>query len=513
MAKLQSAGTRKGTRHWDYGDTWDPSIEKKALDPRRIFDPVKEADSFVAAVLPKISNVFETFGEETAGGLGATWNLQDPRVTADIVNRDNRLRGVTDTTWQAVQVAILDGEMAGEGIDKIAKRIGKVFTQAKGYRARMIARTETIGAANAGSYYAAEASEVVGSKIWLAAVDHRTRSSHVSADGQKVALDRKFQVGAATMKYPGDPAGGPSETINCRCTVLYERAVDEIEGEDVEDEIVPVPTPASPDTPDAKPVPATSRTGRTTATTHLPDRVTKPVKKKLDRRLQRYVEVGGEEIGTGTKVHKGVMAGRKRIDEVHAAPTDLPVIPIQQTSGTRTLGSYRYTTRGGEAMDLNVSSAKDTQASVFVHEFGHYFDHQDFGKAKTFSSVEASQGVPDAVLKEWWDAVEQTEAVKTLRSMTGRDATIRKISHVTEDGRVIDLRVDYDFVRYLLNPREMFARSYAQWIATETGDVGLLKEILEDETFGPYPGQWSPEDFAPLAKAFRKVFKTAGLIE
>lgn len=434
-------------------------------------------------------------------------------MTADILNRDNRLRQTTETTWQAVQVAIVDGEMAGEGIDKIAKRIGRVFTQAKGYRARMIARTETIGAANAGSYYGAEASGVVGAKVWLAAVDHRTRSSHVTADGQKVPLDRLFQVGAASMKYPGDPAGGPSETINCRCTVLYERAVDDVAQEDPEDEVVAVPTPASPDTPDAPPVPKIGP-GRKVATAHLPDRVTKPVKRKLDRRLQRYVEVGGEEIGTGTKVHKGVKAAQARIDEVHSAPEGMKSIPIQQTSGEKTLGSYRYGTRTGEAMDLNVSSAKSTQASVFTHEFGHYFDHQDFGKAGAFSSVEAANGLPDAVLAEWWDAIQETEAIKTLRDYLPRkDNPVLRITHVMPDGRVIEVRPNYDYIRYLLDPREMFARSYAQWIATETGDAGLLKEILEDETFGPYPGQWSPEDFAPLAKAFRKVFKAAGLIE
>lgn len=512
LAKLRSAGTRKGTRHWDYGDTWDPSIEKKAIDPRRVMDPAKEADAFVAEVLPTITNVYEAFGEETAQGLGVAWNLQDPEVTADLLARDNRLRGVVDTTWEAVQTAIVDGEMAGEGIDAIAKRIGGVFSQAKGYRARMIARTETIGAANAGSFRGAKASGVVGSKVWLAAVDHRTRSTHVSADGQTVGLDEKFSVGAARMDYPGDPSGGAAEVVNCRCTMLYERSVDDVAAPDAPEEITPVPTDASPETPDAKPIPATGP-GKKVATAHLPDRVTKPVKRKWDRTQRAYVETGGDPIGPGTKVQKGVTAARKRIDEVHASPDGMPAIPIQQTSGEKTLGAYRYTTRAGDAMDLNVSSAKSTQSSVFTHEFGHYFDHQDFGKARSFSSVEAANGVPDAALKEWWDAVSESEAVKTLQGLRPRkDNPVLKLTHVMDDGRVIDLRVDHDYVRYLLDPREVFARSYAQWIATETGDASMLKEILEDGTFGPYPGQWSEEDFAPIAKAFRKVFKAAGLI-
>ena len=507
LAKLASAGTRKGTRHWDYGDTWDPTIEKKALDPRRVFDPAKEADTFVAEVLPAISNVYEAFGEETSQGLGVAWNLHDPAVTSDLLHRSDRLRGTVETTWLKVQVAIADGEIAGESIDGIAKRIGRVFTQAKGYRARMIARTETIGAANAGSFRGAKASGVVGHKVWLAAIDHRTRSSHVSADGQKVALDGKFSVGISQMDYPGDPSGGAAEVINCRCTMLYERAVSDVSAPDAPTEITPVPTEAATGTPEA-PRPATGP-GNKPAASHLPERVTKPVRRKWNRATRQYEDTGGDPIGPGTKVQKGVNAGRKRIEEVHSAPPDMPAIPLQQTSGERKLGSYEFT-RSGKPVAINVSSAKNSQSSVFAHEFGHYFDHQDFGSAGTFSSEEAARGVPDAILKEWWDAVEKSDAITTLRSLTGKDAA--RLTHVMADGRVIEIRTDYDFVRYLLDPREIWARSYAQWIATETGDASMLAE-LQGTFNGPYPAQWTDEDFSAVAKAFRKVFKSAGLIE
>lgn len=236
MAKLRSVKARRGTRHWDYGASYDPSIEKKALNPRRIFDPEREADAFVRAVGPEVETIYHAFGESTAESLGVAYNLRDERVAADLLARSNRLRGVVDTTWEKVQEAILDGEAAGESIDGISKRIGNVFTQAKGYRSRMIARTETIGASNAGSLGAALSSGVVGQKQWLAASDHRTRSSHVSADGQIVAVNRPFQVGAAEMAHPGDPAGGPSETINCRCSMLFIRGqAPEVEGDDLID--------------------------------------------------------------------------------------------------------------------------------------------------------------------------------------------------------------------------------------------------------------------------------------
>jgi SPP1 gp7 family putative phage head morphogenesis protein len=196
------------------------------VDPTKVFDLGAEQEAFSKAVLPTVTNVYETFGEGTAQGLGVSFNLRDENVARDILERDNRLRGTVETTWHAVQEAIIDGEAVGEGIDGISKRIGRVFEQAKGYRARMIARTETIGASNAASLQAADSSGVVGKKTWLAASDPRTRASHVSADGQTVDVKKAFKVGASSMMHPGDPNGGARETVNCRCSMIFERLPD-----------------------------------------------------------------------------------------------------------------------------------------------------------------------------------------------------------------------------------------------------------------------------------------------
>lgn len=57
-------------------------------------------------------------------------------------------------------------------------------------------------------------------KQWNAALDARTRDSHLKIDGEIKNLDEKFSNG---LLYPGDPAGKASEVINCRCT-LSQRA-------------------------------------------------------------------------------------------------------------------------------------------------------------------------------------------------------------------------------------------------------------------------------------------------
>lgn len=243
LRKLRAASTRKGTRHWDYGADFDPAKEKKAIDPAKVFPLEAETEAFTAAAFPPIENIYQSFGAGTGNALGVAFNLRDPAVAADILARSNRLARATETTWNKVQEAIIDGEAEGETIDGIQKRIGRVFTQAKGYRSRVIARTETVGAMNAGSYRAADQSGVVEKKVWLAAVDHRTRSTHVTADGQAVAMKKKFAVGASRMDHPGDPAGGAKEVVNCRCSMIFKRtaadapdvALADIEPAEVED--------------------------------------------------------------------------------------------------------------------------------------------------------------------------------------------------------------------------------------------------------------------------------------
>lgn len=57
-------------------------------------------------------------------------------------------------------------------------------------------------------------------KQWDATLDGNTRESHRQVDGEIRELDEKFSNG---LMYPGDPAGGAAEVVNCRC-VAHTRA-------------------------------------------------------------------------------------------------------------------------------------------------------------------------------------------------------------------------------------------------------------------------------------------------
>ena len=65
-------------------------------------------------------------------------------------------------------------------------------------------------------------------KQWDATLDNRTRKRHRRVDGEIRELDERFSNG---LLYPGDPAGGASEVIHCRCALLQRAkwALDEAE--------------------------------------------------------------------------------------------------------------------------------------------------------------------------------------------------------------------------------------------------------------------------------------------
>jgi hypothetical protein len=132
-----------------------------------------------------------------------------------------RIGGVEMTTRANIIRAIARGFVDGLGQDKIAARILEVIPVISRARAKVIARTETHGAANYGSLQATLATGLDMDKEWLAAEDERTRDTHVAANGQTVGIEERFSIGGSFMAYPGDPEGPAEEVINCRCALGY----------------------------------------------------------------------------------------------------------------------------------------------------------------------------------------------------------------------------------------------------------------------------------------------------
>ena len=142
-------------------------------------------------------------------------NLQTLRVNLDAAK---------DVKWnrQKFTSSITQSVLQGESIPDAAKRLSRVLDMDMNM-AKCAARTAITGAENAGRVDSYKRAVAMGLKIeqeWLATLDKRTRHSHRAVDGQHIPVGEKFIVGNTELEYPADPKGDPSETYNCRCTLI-----------------------------------------------------------------------------------------------------------------------------------------------------------------------------------------------------------------------------------------------------------------------------------------------------
>lgn len=137
-------------------------------------------------------------------------------------------QGITETTREQISVILQIANEEGRSIDWVVDQLLNESDDLNYNRAKLIARTETVTAANKGAILAAKESGLLMLKEWLATLDNRTRPDHLALNGIKVGMDTYFHVGGDTMQQPGDKvqqnglATSAGEVCNCRCTVIFE---------------------------------------------------------------------------------------------------------------------------------------------------------------------------------------------------------------------------------------------------------------------------------------------------
>ncbi len=193
-----------------------------------------------------------------------------------------------------------------------------------------------------------------------------------------------------------------------------------------------------------------------------------PVSKALD-----VVVVGALREYVGTAI--------KAIDTVHG-DGDLPQIPIKSLTSARALGIYHYK-HGGKAGHIAIRNDPHSWPGLTTaHEVGHFIDHQALGAPGSFASV-------------------SHEALADFRAVVEKSAAVQRMREI--------MPAWADF----LKPYELWARSYAQFIATRSGNPSLLAQLNRIRNGQQSWRQWSDEDFKPIANAIDTLFRTKGWLK
>jgi hypothetical protein len=143
----------------------------------------------------------------------------------DVLDRVLRDQRFDSTVTRAIDT---DSILSKPQIDRMVKRYTERMID---YRAKTIARTEAMRAVSKArhtSWHIAvrqlghSHKKVV--RTWITAGDDLVRDSHADMEDQQViGMDTPFESGDGNLLlYPGDWAAPVEDTIDCRCSVLYE---------------------------------------------------------------------------------------------------------------------------------------------------------------------------------------------------------------------------------------------------------------------------------------------------
>ena len=170
-------------------------------------------------------------------------------------------------------------------------------------------------------------------------------------------------------------------------------------------------------------------------------------------------------------------------DALHVLHSDLEPVPVRPTSTTSQAGCYRV--RDGDPVDLRVSRRHGRVALSFLHEVGHFVDHQ-LGAALCPSLGPSWASGHHEEFADW----RATAAGLPSRAPAGSGRSRR---------------------RYFDSAKEVWARSYAQTVLARSRDPWLQGHLLglldNEDTF-----VWPAAEFAPLAVELERVLERLGLL-
>lgn len=212
------------------GKHWATLKEQAAQE---LLQANRTAQEYINGCLP---SVYTLNYNRTAEGVseavqGYSFELVDASTVKNLATSDKTLLpykyvdGKKDVRWNTAKVnsEVLQGILQGDSIPHLAKRLQNV-TEMNRTSAIRNARTTVTSAENKGRMdmlHDAAEKGVITHKVWMAAIDARTREAHRLLDGQEQDIDEPFDSILGPIMYPGDVDADPANVYQCRCSLTY----------------------------------------------------------------------------------------------------------------------------------------------------------------------------------------------------------------------------------------------------------------------------------------------------
>jgi SPP1 gp7 family putative phage head morphogenesis protein len=316
---------------------------------------------------------------------------------------------------------------------------------------------------------------------WDASLDLRVCEVCQELHGAIAGVDENFQ--------PGDVPGPPRHP-NCRCVTVpwreaWGKPAKPMPTPPASPTAPPAATPAPQPTPVPTPRPAPRPTSRPVPSTPPPI-VAKAIEGPSGTPVSAALEL------QATPIRARLERVLVEIDRLHGDGA-LPKIPVVNlTTGKKTTHGHFARFKSGKAAEIAVRATGHHAELTFAHEIGHFLDGYGIGPGNYASNMLHVR------VRDWHAAVMRSDAFKHLQAL---------LKDPIADGKHLN---------YLLEPTEVFARSYAQWVAVRSGNTAMLAQLAEMRIRGTgvyYSRQWDDADFEPIAVEFDRLFRSLGWIK
>jgi len=228
----------------------------------------------------------------------------------------------------------------------------------------------------------------------------------------------------------------------------------------------------------------------------------------LKKLFSRRFSLNTKTVGSALLVELGpyssaLMDAVAAIDAVHTDGV-LPSLAVKRET-LNAHGMFIYNTRM-EAVAIKIHYSTSHPELTLAHEIGHLLDLKGIDTPNQFASETSS------ILDKWRDAVISSEAITKLGNIHKSPDGI--FTETLPTGNAVEYLVDRNYADYLLDNKEVWARSYSQYIALKSGNNIMLSQldVLRDQPHNGiyYAEQWDNADFEPIMLAIDHAFEQLG---